>query len=107
MQRSHLCTALILLTGCAAYQPSPEECRSLGVAVDDQDSVTGTIVHAEERKRDRIYAVCKQVAAGCARSATLPFPAFPDPLGRYNIYYTDHLVARHEMCHALYEKRDQ
>lgn len=112
---------ILLLASCSHFRVSdeqlasltPQECRSYGVNVQDDDQISGTIVHHEfgtlakmERKCLDGHSHTIQIH-GCAKAANVPMKIFPSITGEYEVYYSDALcISRHEACHALYELGD-
>ena len=85
---------ILLLAGCSV---TPEYCRSWGVDVHDDDTITGEIVEEHIAHWRTVQARCQGVSIhGCAI-----------PLGehRWLIWRIDDTgVASHELCHAAYEE---
>jgi len=88
---------------------TPAQCRTFGVAVQEGDTVTGTVIDpmgrsvtfaTTERECGGSYGM---LYAGCAVPVEGP-EEWPSPSHQYNIWYADHKCApEHEACHARYE----
>lgn len=101
MRRIAIFLALALV-GCDYSTPLPERCREAGVAVADNDVITGRIV--ERMPVDNVNEVkyqCRRPFSVLHYGCTIVL--FP---GEYRIVYLDKgFDARvHEECHALYEE---
>jgi len=90
---------LALLSGCATGTPLPSKCQEVGVAVADDDVVTGVILESNEVGQAGIDMQCWPLknAQGCAINAGGP---------NYVIWYIQNNsnVKIHEECHAFYEQ---
>ena len=90
---------LLLLTGCGMDVPFPERCQRVGVAVADNDTITGTIITEHTGTVEKVSIECRspfKPKYGCA---------IPINDGEYVLWYVDTPENRdHERCHALYEE---
>lgn len=93
--------ALLLLSSCGDGTPLPANCRAVGVLVDDNDTVTGTIT--ARMALDNVNEVKYQ----CQRPFAISHYGCTIALNEheYGIVYLDIGPASriHEECHALYE----
>jgi len=94
---------LLLLAGCDINTPLPNRCLIVGVAVDDDAKITGTI----ENEHAVLYEIVKKQCQkpftnddmGCALAVA------PQT---YVLWYVDDPDIRdHERCHALYEEKKE
>ena len=95
---------LIVLSAQANYTvlapPSPALCRSVGVAVSDEDAATGRIVEYHIADQRTVNARCQRPfgsTKGCA------IPVFPGEYIVYTVGDTDSIESLHEVCHSVYE----
>lgn len=88
------------VVGCDTSTPTPMTCRVLNVAVEDHDTVTGTIVESIEVDTEEEAKVkCRKPFTEHVRGCTI---ALSD--GNYMIVHMDGDSRVHEECHALYEE---
>jgi len=115
MLRVLLLSLIFSLAGCSVAPErlahlTPAECWAHGVAVQDDDRVSGQIIGSHfgtfattERECGGSYGT---LYGGCAVSAEGRDTQWPSPSGQYVIWYADHKCApEHEGCHALYEEK--
>jgi hypothetical protein len=78
-----------------------------GVAVHDNDTITGEIVNSQFGTLGTMRKECGlDGAAGCAKAHGVEPPAWPAADGKYDIWYSDNkCVPEHEWCHAAYEQK--
>lgn len=92
---------LLILAGCDSFDtPLPERCRAVGVAVQDSDIITGSIVSENVADLETVSIQCAspfKPKSGCA---------IPVNDGEYVLWFIDDPAIRdHERCHSLYEER--
>jgi hypothetical protein len=79
-----------------------------GVAVHDNDVITGEVVKSKCSTSEQVELHCGKMEGhtyvGCARAVDGKY--FPAQDGKYSIYYVDcECGAWHEYCHAVYEQK--
>ena len=97
---------LLLLAGCGGMDvPLPERCQQVGVAVADNDTITGTILEDHKLRRDEMQRV-KDMCRVPFREKDFFGCAIPVNEHEYIIWYLDYPEVRdEERCHALYEEK--
>ena len=100
---------LLLLTACdvAVVEMTPEQCRAYGVAVHDNDVITGTVIGSRFGTLADMQRECGfDGAAGCTRAHGVEPPSWPSATGEYDVWYSERqCIPFHEFCHAQYQRK--
>jgi hypothetical protein len=111
----------LILAGCS-FEPdltplTPFQCRVTGVNVQDEDTVTGTVLNVTRHYNGvELRAACEKPFSKDVKGCSVPVNVGeyevhymkeyhgPDPRGIMEVRPSYNTVLNHELCHAYYEE---